>query len=43
MLLKESRKSAVTKGGGYFLSVKTVYEVNGWLYTLKKEDKIVLT
>ena len=36
MLLKEGRKSAVTKGGNYFLSVKMVYEVNGWLY---KEEK----
>jgi len=38
MLLKESRKSAVTKGGGYFLRVKTVYEVNGWLYTEENGD-----
>jgi len=38
MLLKEGRKSAATKGGNYFLSVKMVYEVNGWLYKEEKED-----
>jgi len=38
MLLKEGRKSAATKGGNYFLSVKLVYEVNGWLYKEEKED-----
>ena len=43
MLFKEVRKSAVTKGGNYFLSVKMVYEVNGWLYKEEKEDLIVLT
>jgi len=38
MLLKEVRKSAATKGENYFLSVKLVYEVYGWLYKEKKED-----
>ena len=30
-------------GVNYFLVITVDYGVNGWLYTLKKEDKIVLT
>ena len=43
MLLKEGRKSADKTGSEFFLVITVDYGVNGWLYTLKKEDKIVLT